>query len=64
MHAFLEFQIDSIFTMGLRDYVAMYVSLPPPKLLDQSKNVPVRTFHSCPGIVHEHIFLAENRQKL
>ena len=38
--------------------MAMYVELSPPKLLDQSKNVTVRTFHIWPGIVHEHIFLA------
>ena len=28
----------------------------PPKPLDQSKNVTVRTFHIWPGSVHEHIF--------
>ena len=31
--------------------------LSPPKPLDQSKNVTVRTFHIWPGSVHEHIFL-------
>ena len=24
--------------------------------MDQTKNVTVRTFHTWPGIVHEHIF--------
>ena len=36
----------------------MSVELSPPKILDQSKNVTVRTFHIRPGSVHEHIFLA------
>ena len=44
--------------MVLRDYVCLFVSLSPPKPLDQSKNVTVRTFHTWPGSVHEHIFLA------
>ncbi len=34
-----------------------YLELSPPKPLDQSNNVTVRTFHSLPRIVHEHIFL-------
>ena len=44
-------------------YLCVYVPLSPPKLLDQSKNVTVRTFHTWPGSVHEHIFLAKSFQK-
>ena len=48
--------------VDLRDwlvgYEGMYPDLYPPKPLDQSKNVTVRTIHIWPGIVHEHIFLA------
>ena len=43
--------------MDLRDWVSRYLELSPPKPLDQSKNVTVRTFHIWPGIVLEHIFL-------
>ena len=50
--------LTNIFTVVLRDCVCMFVSLSPPKPLDQSKNVTVRTFHTWPGSVHEHIFLA------
>ena len=39
-------------------FVCLFVELSPPKPLDQSKNVTVRTFHIWPGIVHEYIFLA------
>ena len=49
--------LTNIFTVDLRDWLAIYVPLSPPKLLDQSKNVTVRTFHIWPGSVHEHIFL-------
>ena len=34
------------------------MELSPPKPMDQSKNVTVKTFHIWPGSVHEHIFLA------
>ena len=34
--------------------VCLSVGLSPPKSLDQSKNVTVRTFHIWPGSVHEH----------
>ena len=50
--------LTNIFDMDLRDSVCLFVELSPPKPLDQSKNVTVRTFHIWPGIVHEHIFLA------
>ena len=54
--------LTNIFTVDLRDwlsiYLSIYVPLSPPKPLDQSKNVTVRTFHTWPGSVHEHIFLA------
>ena len=50
--------LTNIFTVDLRDYLAIYPELSPPKPLDQSKNITVRTFHTWPGSVHEHIFLA------
>ena len=56
--------LTNIFTMVLGDCVCMFVSLSPPKPLDQSKNVTVRTFHTWPGSVHEHIFLAKSCQKV
>ena len=40
----------------MHDWVSGHLELSPPKMLDQSKNVTGRTFHICPGIVHEHIF--------
>ena len=49
---------SNIFTLDLRDWDRLSVELSPPKPLDQSKNVTVRTFHTWPGSVHEHIFLA------
>ena len=49
--------LTNIFTVDLRDYPAMFLELSPPKPLDQSKNVTIRTFHTWPGSVHEHIFL-------
>ena len=53
-----ELHLANIFTMDLRDWFCEFVELSPPKPLDQSKNVIVRTFHTWPGSVHEHIFLA------
>ena len=54
--------LTNIFTADLRDWLAGSLAgrvlLSPPKPLDQSKNVTVRTFHTWPGSVHEHIFLA------
>ena len=44
--------------VDLRNWLAIYLELSPPKLLDQSKNVTVSTFHIWPRIVHDHIFLA------
>ena len=56
----LILHLSNIFTVDLRDWVlgiwpAGRPKLSPPNLLDQSKNVTVRTFHIWPGIVHEHI---------
>ena len=48
--------LTNIFTVVLRDCVCLFVELSPPKPLDQSKNVTVRTFHTWPGSVHEHNF--------
>ena len=47
--------LTNIFTVDLRDWVSVYVPLSPPKPLDQSKNVTVRTFHIWPGSVHGHM---------
>ena len=44
--------------MGAGYVCAGRATLSPLKPLDQSKNVTVRTFHTWPGSVHEHIFLA------
>ena len=44
--------------------MTVFVELSPPKPLDQSKNVTVRTFHIWPGSVHGHIFLAKSCQKV
>ena len=39
-------------------WVPIYLGgLTPPKSMDQSKNVTIRTFHIWPRIIHEHILL-------
>ena len=45
-------------------WLCVWLELSPPKPLDQSKNVTVRTFHIWPGSVHGHIFLAKSCQKV
>ena len=61
---YLFLYLTNIFTVDLRDWLCNYLELSPPKPLDQLKNVTVRTFHICPGIVHEHIFSAKSCQKV
>ena len=65
-HVLREFNL-SIFIntlISVTGCVCLSVSRSPPKPLDQSKNVTVRTFHIWSGIVHEHIFLAKSCQKV
>merc|ERR1712020_801855 len=49
--------LTNIFTVDFTGWLSIYLELSPPKPLDQSKNVTVRTFHIWPKSVHEHIFL-------
>ena len=51
--------LTNILTVDICDSLCLSVRLSPPKLLDQLRNVTVRTFHICPGIVHEHICLTK-----
>ena len=65
----LSIHLTNIFTLDLRDWVCLSVSLSPPKPLDQSKNVTVRTFHIWSGLSMSTFFgqklpkSAKKRQK-
>ena len=42
---YLFLYLTNIFTVDLRDWLCNYLELSPPKPLDQSKNVTVRSYH-------------------